>query len=199
MRRAHRVIVVAAAMLLHAMPARAHLMPAQQGTLNVRDNAVFAALSIPVSALQHWDMNADGRMSQPELDARRGEILRQLDAGITISSDGVSGRRELLLPSVAIEEGDSLASRGGTHLLVLVRQAFDAAPGTVQLRLSLFGRSAAEREFLVKALHRGSDPEVAILTPGDTTHDYFAPDFFARAKDMLLRLVAWCHGLLASS
>ncbi|MCC7054513.1 MAG: hypothetical protein IT355_14685 [Gemmatimonadaceae bacterium] len=199
MRNVDRLVALAVALLLRATPAHAHLMPAQQGTLNVRDNAVFAALSVPVSALHRWDADGDGRMSPSELDARRAEILVELDAGITIRSDGTAGRRDLLLPSVAIDEGDPLAARGGTHLLVLVRQSFDTAPGTVQLRLSLFGRIAAEREFLVKALHRGTGPEVAIITPADAMHDYFAPDFFASAKGMLSRLVAWCHGLLASS
>ncbi|MEY4855294.1 MAG: hypothetical protein RLZZ97_124, partial [Gemmatimonadota bacterium] len=42
--------VVAIVLTTWAAPLHAHLMPAQSGTLNVRDRAVFGALSIPVSA-----------------------------------------------------------------------------------------------------------------------------------------------------
>lgn len=58
--------------------------------------------------------------------------------------------------------------------VLLVRQSFTAAPEDVTLRLSLFGARAAERKFIVRATASGA-PEVAILTPNETSHAFFRP------------------------
>ena len=185
--RLHLPVVTAfAGLALVSQPAHAHLMPKQQGTINLRDSAAFAAFSIPVSALRGWDRNVDGRMSPAELLAHRTGILAQLDAGITIASVGDAGRRDLLLPSVELEESDTPAAAGGTHLLVLVRQTFRTAPHRVQLQLSLFGTAPDEREFIITARDHGA-PEVAVLRVDGATHVFFAP--------VRLRLPSW-RGLL---
>ncbi|MES3035430.1 MAG: hypothetical protein V4813_15630 [Gemmatimonadota bacterium] len=174
MRANSRHVLLVGAFLLAAPSAQAHMMPQQTVTLNVRGSAAFVALSIPVSALRDWDRNGDGRMTRQELAASQAAVRRQLDAGIVVRAGRDAGRRDLILPNVELDEGDSLAVRGGTHLLVLVRQSFTAAPVDVTLRLSLFGANAAERRFIVKATATGM-PEVAILTPNDSSHAFFRP------------------------
>jgi len=75
---------------------------------------------------------------------------------------------------VELEESDTLAAAGGTHLLVLVRQTFRTAPHRVQLQLSLFGTAPDEREFIITARDHGA-PEVAVLRVDRATHAFFAP------------------------
>ncbi len=174
-RAAHAAMALVAASMCVAAPARAHLMPKQQATLNVRDSAAFGAFSIPVSALRNWDDNHDGRMSTAEFVAHRTTIDAQLDAGIRISSARDAGTRALLLPSVEFDEADSLAVHGGTHLLVLVRQSFAAVPATLQLGLTLFGVAADEQQFIIKATKPGGAPEVAIIARSGVSHEFFAP------------------------
>lgn len=174
-RVARAAMALVAASVCVAAPARAHLMPKQQATINVRDSAAFGAFSIPVSALRGWDDNRDGRMSTAEFVAHRTTIDAQLDAGIHIASARDAGTRALLLPTVELDEGDSLAVHGGTHLLVLVRQSFAAVPSTIQLGLTLFGEAADEQQFIIKATVPGGAPEVAILTRGAQSHEFFAP------------------------
>jgi len=47
---------------LCARPVWAHLMPAQQGTLNVVGDAVFAVLALPASLVPQADANAERRL-----------------------------------------------------------------------------------------------------------------------------------------
>jgi hypothetical protein len=168
MRTCAAVLVALAA----APPAHAHLMPRQQGTVNVRDSAAFCVFSIPVSALSGWDRNADRRMSMHEFTLVRESIMRQLDAGITLHAGGDDGRRDFLQASLDLEDTNSIASDGATHLIVLLRQTFGSVPRDVRLGITLFGAAADERTFLIKAT-RGGAPEVAILDPSDPVGLFF--------------------------
>lgn len=191
MRAPMKAAVLSAAMSLLSTSAHAHMMPAQTITLNVRGAAVYGALSIPASALTGWDDDRDGRMSAAELHRHRDGILRQLDAGIAIANGGEAGRRDLLQPSVELDERDTRAS--GTHLLVLVKQSFAAVPTTVRFRIALFGRGNDEQRFIVRASGAGA-PEVAIVTSTDASHEFFASmpvvvaRLFAPVRDFVHRL-----------
>lgn len=174
MRFLSRGAVGALLLVFASARAEAHLMPKQQATLNVRDSAVFAALSIPVSSLRGWDRNSDGRMSPDEFTAQYTQLVAQLSAGIDISTASDRGRRDLVLPSVELDESDPLSAVGATHLLVLVRQSFSSVPQHVRLQLTLFGTAPDEHEFIVKATANGA-PEVAVLRATAATHEFFAP------------------------
>lgn len=175
MMRSH---LCAAATLLAALawgtPAHAHLMPRQQGTVNVRDSAVFCVFSIPVSALTGWDQNADGRMHATELDRARATIMRQITAGITLESGGDTGQRDFVQASLDLEEGDSSAFKGATHLIVLLRQSFVTVPRDVRLAMTLFGAAPDEKAFLIKGTQGGA-PEVGILDASRPARLFFRP------------------------
>ena len=44
--------------------ANAHLMVAQQGTLNVVDDGAFVVMSLPISAFSSVDDDGDGKLSR---------------------------------------------------------------------------------------------------------------------------------------
>jgi len=194
MRAAATTVALASAMLLTTTSAHAHMMPAQTITLNVRGAAVFGAFSIPVSALTGWDDDRNGRMTVPELARHLVAIRRQLDAGIVIGSGTATGRRDLLQPSVELDERDAAATGGGTHLLVLVKQTFVAAPSSLLFRTTLFGRATEERRFIVRASGAGA-PEVAIVTAADDSHEFYGSTrqviarFFAPLRTLIERVL----------
>jgi hypothetical protein len=163
------------ATVLLTTPAHAHLMPAQQGTINVKDSAVFGVFSIPVTALHHWDDDHNGRMSDGELAAHYDDVVRQLTSGIQVRAGDDPGVRALLVPSLDVDRSAAPVPTGASHLIVLMRQSFTRIPQQVEVGLTLFGSGADEREFLVKGTVNGTAPEVAILRRGTVAHRFFAP------------------------
>jgi hydrogenase/urease accessory protein HupE len=175
MRARHPWRIVASSalgVLLCASRALAHLMPAQQGTLNIVGNAVFAALSIPLSALTGADDNGDGRLSQRELDAHVSDVQRQLGARFQFFNATQHGRLDLVMPMVEPDERDSTSLAGSTHVLVLMKSTFDVPPTALRVTTDLFGPAANERQLTLKAT-RGADIEAVVLTPARSTHAFF--------------------------
>jgi len=167
-----RVLATLVASLLLTTAAWAHMMPAQQGTLNILDNVVFAALSVPCSALRGIDDNHDGRVSQDELRAHSAEIQAQLTRAVRFFNGDVAGRLDLVMPMVEQDERDSTSMAGSTHVLVLMKSTFAAPPTALRLETELFGSAASEQQLTFKAT-RGADTEAAILTPRNSTHAFF--------------------------
>ena len=157
----------------------AHLMPAQQGTLNLLDKAVFVAVALPVSALSGVDDNADGRLSELELQTHAPGIKAQIaqrfrlwDGDQPAQADFLQVMTEpderTLVPNVASGAG----SAGAPYFLVLMKAGFAAAPQALRLEIDLFGKEAKERQLALKAT-RGLDTEAVVLTPLHTGHRFF--------------------------
>jgi len=64
-------------LLLCMAPARAHLIAAQKGTLNLVGDAALLVLSVPVSALRGVDDNGDAALSTAEFRAHAGPSARR--------------------------------------------------------------------------------------------------------------------------
>jgi len=167
-----RVLYVAVALALAATTTWAHMMPAQQGTLNIIGNAVFAALSLPVSALDGVDDNADGRLSRTELAAHTTAIQAAVSSRVRFTNGDTPGRVDLVMPMGEPDERDSTSMLGSTHVLVLMKASFDAPPMQLRIDADLFGPAPNERQFTFKAT-RGKESEVIVLTPRRTTHTFF--------------------------
>lgn len=104
--------------LLWPAAGHAHMMPAQQGTLNVVDNAVFGVLALPVSALDTdgsgaslgMDANGDGRLSAAELQAQAPALRAKVAQGFALHNG--SERGELVLINLLAEPDERLARQG---------------------------------------------------------------------------------------
>ncbi|MEI6738746.1 MAG: HupE/UreJ family protein [Gemmatimonadaceae bacterium] len=152
--------------------ARAHLMPAQRGTLNILDNAVFAALSLPVSGLTGIDDNRDGRLSNAELTTHMTALQAELARRVRFTNAGVAGRLDLVMPMSDADERDSSSTAGSTHLLVLMKATFLVPPTALHIDIDMFGTAANEQQLTLKAT-RGPQAEAAVLTPGRHAHTFF--------------------------
>lgn len=149
-------------------PAWAHLMPAQQGTLNVVGNAVFAVLSLPASVVPQADTDGDGRLSEAELRAQAPAIQQRVAGGLRLFN--AAGTPQAETGQVVLV--NLLADPGGEHFLALVRFQFQAEPLALGMETDLFGATEAERQLTLKA-SRGDLTEAAVLRPGHTTHRFF--------------------------
>ncbi|HSO31434.1 MAG TPA: hypothetical protein VLT33_02930, partial [Labilithrix sp.] len=179
--------------LLVAAPARAHLMPAQQGTLNVLGDAVFEVVAVPVSALHGADDDGDGRLSAVEVAAHEGALQREIGARFRLydaaPSDATKGAGEhgragaLELVVVRAEHDERVepaelstadTGPGARHVLVLMKTRFAAEPRALRLVTDLFGPGDDARQLTIRAT-RGKETEVAILRAGDGAHAFFPP------------------------
>lgn len=150
----------------------AHMMPAQQGTLNIIDHAVFVALSLPVSGLSGVDDNADGRLSWPEVAAHVAAIQGAVSSRIHLSDGETPGRLDLVMPRAEPDERDSTSLAGSTSVLVLMKATFGAPPRALRIDATFFGTKPGERQLTIKAM-RGTEAEAVVLTPARTTHVFF--------------------------
>jgi hypothetical protein len=203
MSAAHRVRRLAAglaaivgAALLVADPADAHLMPAQQGTLNVLGDAVFEVVTVPVSALHGADDDGDGRLSTAEVAAHEAALQKELgarfrlydappsappsDATKASVADDRAGTLELVVVRAEHDERVEPAELsttdtgpGARHVLVLMKTRFAAEPRALRLVTDLFGPGDDERQLTIRAT-RGKETEVAILRAGDDALAFFA-------------------------
>lgn len=162
-----------ACVVVGASSAMAHMMPAQQGTLNVLDNAVFAVFSLPLSAFPGNDDNGDGRLSPAEVVAHAAAMQAEIPRRVRLYDGGRAGRADFVQVSAEHDERDSLSNAGSTHLLVLMKTSFDAPPRALRIEADVWGTAASERQLTIKAT-RGKDAEAVILSPRRSTHGFFS-------------------------
>jgi len=160
------------ALATSAAPLHAHLMPAQSGTLNVRNRAVFGALSIPVSTLTGFDDDGNGRLSPLELQRHQAALQQQISSRLQLRNGTDPGTREFLQLSVELVENDPASAGGGTHLLLLVKHSFAHVPLQLNIRTDLFGQHGAEQQLSIKAMH-DSAAEMAVLRARHPDHQFF--------------------------
>ncbi len=177
----HTLAAVSIALATSAAPLHAHLMPAQSGTLNVRDRAVFGALSIPVSALTAFDDDGNARLSMAELQRHQAALQQQVSSRLQLGNGSDTGTRDFLQLSVELVENDPASAAGGTHVLVLVKQSFADVPRQLHIHTDLFGPHGAEQQLAVKAMYDG-EAEMAVLRSRHPDHQFFQSPIHVAAQ-----------------
>ena len=150
----------------------AHLMPAQQGTLNLLDKAVFVAVALPVSALSGVDDDGDGRLSASEMQAHAPAIKAQIAQRFRLWDGEQPAQPDFLQVMTEPDERTPAPGAGAPYFLVLMKAGFAAAPQALRLETDLFGTDAHERQLTLKAT-RGLDTEAVVLTPLHPGHRFF--------------------------
>jgi hydrogenase/urease accessory protein HupE len=172
-------------MLLSTSLAIAHLMPAQQGTINLVDNAAFVVLSLPVSGLKKFDAsidaNHDGHLSVTELQNHREKIEQYVKQGFRLvdgDDDGMVDFIQVSTESDVVDEGNNIdavarvAAPGSAHFLVLLKISYQRVPKALRLQADLFGSVDKEKQFSIKA-SSGKEVEVFILKASYPQHQFF--------------------------
>lgn len=139
------------ALLLYSAPARAHLIAAQKGTLNIVAEAAFLVLSVPVSALQGVDDDGDAALSKAELRAHAESIRAQVLAGVQLLRPEGPLPLQLVMVDIALPDANSApmlalaperapgATSGQT-----VDKLSDAEPDASASHLTVLGRFALQ-------------------------------------------------------
>ncbi len=162
---------VAAAALLISAAASAHLMPAQQGTLNLVGESVFEVVALPVSAFVGVDDDGDGRMSDAEVSAHEEQLTKEISRGYRLFDGDEAGTLALVLVRAEHDERSDDSTAGSTTVIAMLKTRFAAPPLQLRLETTLFGDG---RQLTIKAT-RGAETEAAVLTPTRTAHAFFRP------------------------
>ncbi len=146
-----------------ASSASAHMMPPQNGTLNVLGDAVYTVLMLPAAALRGADDDGDGRLSYAEVVAHEQDLGDQVAARLRLF-DAASGPNAgtVEFVSVRAEHDDSGSETSARHVLVLMKTRFSRAPRLLGAETDLFGGGAGEDTLQLRAT-RGAEAEVGIL------------------------------------
>jgi hydrogenase/urease accessory protein HupE len=165
---------------------QAHLLPAQNATMNLIDNAAYFVVSVPVSALQGVDENHDGLLSAAEIQAHNDAITRQFKARFQVTDGGKTG--DTVLSWVVPPQTDgapNAVADASSYIVIMQRTNFSSAIKSPVLTTDLFGTGSNEAQMTITAT-RGEISavtnapgtpatvrEVAILQRGTTTHQFF--------------------------
>jgi hydrogenase/urease accessory protein HupE len=163
---------------------QAHLLPFQNGTINIEGTSVFVAISVPVSGLHNYDDNKDGLISSQELQDHRQALINEIDARLVIGDKEdkfETAYSDLMINSIdSASIKDSPLKLASDQILVLKHIKYSNLDDlrSIKLNLDLFGTSPTEQQFTVKAT-RGLRPtlasEAAIFTPSQHIRRFFQP------------------------
>ncbi|MDX2145146.1 MAG: HupE/UreJ family protein [Rhodospirillaceae bacterium] len=165
---------LAAAVLAAAVgftaPAAAHLMPANKGTVSVKERNIYVVLSVPVTSLSGFDDNTDGLIDATELGRHATTLRTQIDGRVRVTADGAAPVEALTMIVSALTGDDQQAPTA--TVVALIAQRFAEAPRKVEVWTDLFGTAAADQRLALTATS-GKAEELAVLTPGRPTHTFF--------------------------
>jgi hypothetical protein len=168
---------LAAALTLQPRSAHAHLLPAQQGTVNVVGAELFAAVSVPTSALHDADDNGDGTLDVPELQRHEEALRAEADRRLVLR-DGATLARTVRVDLILSPEHDAVGGRAD-HVVVLKHAALDASPEDLRVECDLFGAGPSAPPLTFTATRHPSggsvQTEVASLTTALPEHGFFSP------------------------
>lgn len=156
-------------LLMLASGAQAHLLPKQNATMNIVDEAAFFVVSVPVSALKNVDDDGDGKLTAQEIQKQDQSIKQQFADRFAVSNDGQEGTSAL---SWVMAPDGSDAQMEADYVVILHRANFPETPENPVLTTDLFGTGPDEQQMTVKATLDGVS-EVAVLRPAVTAHQFF--------------------------
>jgi hypothetical protein len=151
--------------------AQAHMMVAQQGTLNLLGDGAFMVMSLPVSAFIGTDTDGDGKLSTIELHTHQVNIIAAVHRGIAVLDE--TGARPLQGLMVNLASPDESPDSPSGQLLVMGRFTLATESRDLRLRVNLFGVSQKEQTFQVKVL-RGNEAQWLVFSPNQPVRKLFA-------------------------
>jgi HupE / UreJ protein len=176
--RAVLALWLALGMALCSLPARAHMMVAQKGTLNFEAGGAYLLVALPVSAFTGFDDDGDQLLSLPELQRHAPLLQQQVSSGLRLLSNGQAVPFELLLMNTS--PPDETPGAPARHLVVMGRyvlpgEAVSHAGSDYRVAVNLFGQASDERQLDLAFTRQGraqtlgftpETPDRALFTAG---------------------------------
>lgn len=149
--------------LVLASTAFAHLMVAQQGTLNLSGDGAYLAVSVATSSLTGVDEDGDGLLSAEELGSHGASITEQVQAGLQLRD--AEGLRPLEGVMLSLSPADGQEGQPADQLIVMGRYALADADSPLSFRANLWGENASEKSLSLAVTRDLGDERLLIVTP----------------------------------
>ena len=176
--------MISVALASLAPHASAHLMVAQHGTLNFKDDGAFMVLSLPVSAFENsddgFDDDKDGKMSAKEFIKYKPDIVAAINNKVKLSDKEGSKPLQGLLISPVVAHGTPKAA--SEQLVIMGRFALDKTNTKdnkeLTFHVGLFGQHSTEKTLTITATRKPNTSTKAVkhkivLTPQHPENQLF--------------------------
>lgn len=161
---------VLAALVTLPLPALAHLMPVEQGTVNVVGNKVYVVLAVPTGAFEGVDDDGDGQISPIELGLHDAALKRQAASRLRLTDKGRPGVVGLV-SVISPQTGDQAIS-ATPYVLILLQTTFPKSPSRLAITADVFGAPVDTGQITVSA-RRGEERDMVVFNARKTTHVLF--------------------------
>ena len=171
---------VSALVLALSTPVMAHLMVAGHGTLNIVNNNVFMVLSLPLSAFEGIDDNADGEIDLTEFNRHQAAIIKSLKQHVVLREHDREQPLEdiILSPEKPHDHGhhDSNGHDQVSEVIVMGRFALDKVPSPLSFHVGLFDKTKPSQSLRITASLKAENLRHEFqLTPDQPTGLLFPP------------------------
>ena len=151
--------------------AQAHLMVAQNGTLNWVDNGIYMVLSLPVSAFEGIDDNQDGKISTIEFNKHQSTFITSIEQHVILSDKQKAHPLEGTLLSPVMDHGPD---KDTISQLVVMGRFNLIKPCDLNIHIGLYGNKPKEQSLKITATRPSHDKKhVFYLTPKIPTAPIF--------------------------
>ncbi|WP_028305275.1 hypothetical protein [Oceanospirillum maris] len=174
---------VSALVLALSTPVMAHLMVAGHGTLNIVNNNVFMVLSLPLSAFEGIDDNADGEIDLTEFNRHQAAIIKSLKQHVVLREHNRKRPLEdiILSPEKPHDHHGHHDSNGHDHdqvseVIVMGRFALDKIRSPLSFHIGLFDKTKPSQSLSITASRKAENLRHEFqLTPEQPTGLLFPP------------------------
>lgn len=133
--------------LLFSSTLYAHVMVAQQGTLNIKEDGVYMVISVPVSAFPGIDDDEDGKLSSEEFTLHRSAIIKTVQSNIMLKDETAELALKGLMLSPVISH--HAPNEPANQLVIMGRFSLEKANSTLEYQVNLFGKSTEEEKLKI--------------------------------------------------
>ena len=163
-------LLVSAVIMPHAS---AHLMVAQNGTLNVVNDGAFLLLSVPVSAFENIDDNGDKKLSKTEFTKHRPAIVAAVHEKVKLKDKtGYLTLEGMMLSPVASHQSSLLPS---DQLIIMGRYQLKDLESKLSFQLGLYGTKPEEQSLAFTATWKAkSQKHKTVLSSKQSKVELFA-------------------------
>lgn len=147
-------------LLALALPASAHLMPAQNGTIHIVGDSAYNVIGVPEGAIAFADDNHDALIEPDELRAHNDAIVAAFKRDFVLTSRGQPGKAVLVYLMMPQTGGEAVT--GSPYILAMQRINFTAPPTDLRVSTHLFDAQMGQ---LSLSARRGDKADMLVLTP----------------------------------
>lgn len=153
--------------------ASAHLMVAQNGTLNIVGNGVFMVLSLPISAFDNVDDDGDKKLSRAEFTKHRPALIAAVNEKVRLfEKDDPRPLQGMMLSPVAPHTNPFAPAN---QLVIMGRFQLTDINNKLNFHLELFGKAPEEQEQKISFSHSAKSlKNKTVMTPKLTHVELFS-------------------------